>query len=349
MVDVYISPPPVSVGDDGRPEGCPVTEIQSDKATAAQGPDSAGNRLAAKRAAKAAKKAATRGSHGATPAPADEVAKSVLDANAWLDAHGRKLAIGLAALVVLGVGALLVSYWQGAQTREAGQALDTAVRTAHGLVLAPEETVPEGVLVPTFGSAKERDEKALAQMREVAKKYEGTRAGAYGALGEASSLLSLGKAEEASAAFEKLRSAQGSEYDDAADEWRSRVLEGAGYALEAQKKYADARVRFEELSKLHGGSYRILGDYHRARMLVAEGNREEAKKTLEALTKAIADKPVDASSPGDQFDFTLNTAQALLVELGGQPAERSMGLGANAGVSQRILDSLRKQLGSQKK
>jgi len=325
-----------------------VTEIQSDKATA-QARDSAGNRLAAKRAAKAAKKAAVRGNGATAAAPADEVAKSVLDANAWLDAHGRKLAIGFAALVVLGVGALFVSHWQGAQTREAGQALDAAVRTAHGLVLSPEETVPEGVLVPTFGSAKERDEKALTQMREVSKKYEGTRAAAYAALGEASSLLNLGKAEEASAAFEKLRNAQGNEYEDSADLWRSRVLEGAGYALEAQKKYPEARARFEELSKLHGGSYRILGDYHRARMLVAEGNREDAKKTLEALTKAIVDKPADALNPGDQFDSTLNAAQGLLVELGGQPVERNMGLGANSGVSQRILDSLRKQLGNQKK
>jgi tetratricopeptide (TPR) repeat protein len=188
---------------------------------------------------------------------------------------------------------------------------------------------------------KEREEKALSQFREVSKQFPGTPAAAYAQLGEANAQLRLGNFAEASSTFEKLRNAK-----DQDELIQFRVLEGAGYALEGQKKYAEARERFEALSKLNNGAYRILGDYHRARTLVAEGKRDEAKKLLEELTKAEADKPVDESDPGsaERYESTLGAAQTLLIELGGTPPERSAGA---SGISQQVLDSLRKQLGAQ--
>lgn len=327
-----------------------MTDIHSEKAEtpARETRDTAGNRLAAKRAAKAARKAAARG----TTSPADEVAKSVSSVTDWLDEHGRTVWLAVGALVVVAVGGVVASNLVDRGQREGGTLLHTAVVTSHGIIIAPEETPPEDAIVPTFTSLSARDDKALSQYREVLKKAGSSPAARYAALGEANSLFSLGKTAEAGTAFEKLRAELGQAPDKSAQEDpesfpRFRVLEGAGYALEAEKKYADARQRFEALSQLDKGAYRTLGDYHQARMLVAEGKRDEAKKLLEALTKAAADKPVDAIEPGERFESTVTAAQTLLVELGGQPAERTTG--AASGISQQVLDSLRKQLGNAKK
>jgi tetratricopeptide (TPR) repeat protein len=311
--------------------------MQSDKADSPSR-DSAGTRLAAKRAAKAAKKAAARGTTNAVGEAANTVAH---EATAWMDRHGRTVLIALGAGVAIAIGALVISNMSQGKDREAGALLQAAVATAQGIVVPAEETPPEDPIFPVFPSVKEREEKALAQFAEVSKQYPDTVAGTYAQLGEANTQLRLGKYAEASGLFEKLRNAK--EQDDFI---RFRVLEGAGYALEGDKKYADARARFEALSKLSNGAYRVLGDYHRARMLVAEGKRDDAKKLLEELTKAEADKPAEegAPAPAERYESTLSAAQTLLTELGGKPPERSAG---GTGISQQVLDSLRKQLGSQ--
>jgi len=317
-----------------------VADIQSDKAhVPAQ--ETAGSRLAAKRAAKSARKAASRG----TSNPAEEVAKSVQNVNAWIDAHGRKVWIALGACVAAAVAALIIASLQEGKGREAGALLRTAVITNQGIIVAPDETPPEEPLFPTFTAAKERDEKALAQFRDVQKQYPSSNAAGYAALGEGNTLLRLGKNAEASAVFEKLRTSR-DDKDDKDTFLRFRALEGAGYALEGQQKYADAAERFDALSKLKNGAYRKVGDYHRARMLVQQGKRDEAKQLLEALDKAAAEKPAEVDEPAtSDFEFATTAAQTLLTELGGQPKQSTSGGG---GISQSVLDSLRKQLGSKK-
>jgi len=311
--------------------------MQSDKADSPPR-DTAGSRLAAKRAAKAAKKAAARGTSNAVGEAANTVA---YEATAWMDRHGRTVLIALGASIAVAIGVLVISNISQSKNREAGALLQTAVTTAQGIVVPADETPPEDPIFPVFPSVKEREEKALGQFREVSKQYPDTLAGTYAQLGEANTQLRLGNFAEASGTFEKLRNAK--EQDDFI---RFRVLEGAGYALEGQKKYSDARERFEALSKLNSGAYRILGDYHRARTLVAEGKRDEAKKLLEELTKAEAEKPAEDGqpAPAERYESTLTAAQTLLTELGGKPPERSAG---GSGISQQVLDSLRKQLGSQ--
>jgi tetratricopeptide (TPR) repeat protein len=311
--------------------------MQSDNADS-PARDTAGTRLAAKRAAKAAKKAAARGTTNAVGEAANTVA---FEATAWMDRHGRTVLIALGAGVALAIAALIISNVSQSKNREAGALLQSAVTTAQGIVVPADETPPEDPIFPVFPSVKEREEKALAQFREVSKQYPDTLAGTYAQLGEANTQLRLGNYADASATFEKLRNAK--EQDDFI---RFRVLEGAGYALEGLKKHAEARERFEALSKLNSGAYRILGDYHRARTLVAEGKRDEAKKLLEELTKAEAEKPAPDDgqpAPAERYESALSAAQILLTELGGKPPERTGG----SGISQQVLDSLRKQLGSQ--
>jgi tetratricopeptide (TPR) repeat protein len=310
----------------------PVANIQSDKADA-PARETAGARLAAKRAAKAAKKASQRG----TATPLQEVQKSVLVVNAWIDEHGRKVWLALGGVAVVCAAWLGFSAYQDRRDRDAGEILHTAISTSAGIIVPADETQPEDPIFPVFSSVKERDDKALAQFRDVQKKFPNSRAAGYAALGEANALLGLGKFPEAAALFSKLLDGAG---DDSF--LRFRGLEGAGYALEGQQKYADAGKRFAELSKLENGEYRTLGDYHQARMLVLQDQRAEARKLLEALSKAAADKPEEQ---GERFESVAQSAQTLLSELGGQPAEKAAG---KSGISQHVLDALRKQLGTQK-
>jgi tetratricopeptide (TPR) repeat protein len=318
-----------------------VADIQSDNADS-PARETAGTRLAAKRAAKAARKAATRGSGAATDAASDDSAPSTaLEATAWLDKHGRAILMVVGGAIAVAVAGLLISNASEGKNREGGTLLQTAVTSSLGIVVPAEETPPEDPIFPVFPSAKERDEKALSQFRDVSKKFPDSLASTYAQLGEGNTLLGLGNYADASTAFEKLRAAT-----NADDFVRARALEGAGYALEGQKNYAQARERFEALSKLKNGAYRTLGDYHRARMLVAEGKRDDAKKLLEELTKAAAEKPADSAAdtaPTDRFESTLNAAQTLLTELGGKPPERA---GGASGISQQVLDSLRRQMGA---
>jgi tetratricopeptide (TPR) repeat protein len=311
----------------------PVANIQSDKADAPVR-ETAGARLAAKRAAKAAKKASQRGTTNALQA---DVNKSVLVVNAWIDAHGRKVWFGVAGVVAVCVAWLGFSAYQSRRDRDAGEILRTAIASSAGIIVPADDTPPEDPIFPTFGSVKERDAKALSQFRDVQKKFPNSHAAGYAALGEANASLGLGKYPEAAALFAKL-------LEDAGDDTflRFRGLEGAGYALEGQQKYADAGKRFAELSKLANGAYRTLGDYHQARMLVLQNQRAEARKLLEALSKAAADKPEEQ---GERFESVAQSAQTLLSELGGQPAEKAAG---KSGISQHVLDALRKQLATQK-
>jgi hypothetical protein len=317
----------------GRAE-VPVANTQSDKASA-PARETQGARLSAKRAAKAARKAAARGNTNAV----EEVTKSVLEVNAWVDKHARWLWLGLGAVVIGIVGWIVIGRYMDARSRAAGDLLHVAVTTSEGIVTGPDEPAPEDAVLPVFTSAKERDEKALQQFGQVDKQYPDSKAGLYARLNEANNLLALNKPADAGAAYDKLLA---SATDDTF--LRSRALEGAGYALEAQKKYADAQKRFEELSKLQNGAYRTLGDYQRARQLVLQDKRDDARKVLEELSKASADKP---DEPGERYESLSFAAQTLLTELGGQAAEKSGG--KNPGISQHVLDSLRKQLGSQKK
>jgi tetratricopeptide (TPR) repeat protein len=318
----------------GRAE-VPVANIQSDKADS-PARETAGSRLSAKRAAKAAQKASQRGNVN----PAQEVAKSMQEVNAWIDNHGRKVWYVLGAGVVAAVAAIAITSYMETRNRGAGELLQTAVTTSEGLIIAPEETPPEDAIVPTFESVKVRDAKALQQFRAVDSKFPSSPAAHYALLGQANALLELAKYSDAASAYDK---ALASADDDVF--LRFRALEGSGYALEGQQKYPQARERFEQLSKLNNGAYRSIGDYHRARMLVAEGKRDEARKLLEALSKAAADKP---DEQGERFESVTAAASTLLTELGGEPAEKGPSA-KGSGISQQVLDAVRKQLGSQKK
>jgi tetratricopeptide (TPR) repeat protein len=312
-----------------------VANIQSNNANSPPR-DTAGSRLAAKRAAKAAQKAAKRGTNN----PIADATRSVQHAAAWVDDHSKKLWIGLGAVVVVGVAWVLLARYLTTKDYDAGAALHGAVTISQGIVVAPDDTAPEDTIVPTFSSAQERATKALASYGEVAKKYGSSAAGRYAMLGVANSQFELGKYPEAASEYAKVLDVAGND-----TYLRFRALEGSGYALEAQQKYPDALKRFEELSRFANATYRSLGDYHRARMLVAQGKQAEARALLENLSKALAANT--NAQERERFESSVESAETLLQELGGRPTEKprvDLMHGGGGGLSQDVLDALRKQL-----
>ncbi len=309
--------------------------------------DTAGSRLAAKRAAKAAQKAAARG----TTQPAEDVARSMLWATSWLDKHARTVWAGFGALALVGIGWVVVSMHGAKLDREAGGLLHAAVTTASGIVVSEEEPSPSGEepLVPTFGTAAERDKKALEAYQAVDKKFPSVAAAHWAKLGEANEELALGKFDQAVPSFTAALAQAG---DDTF--LRFRTLEGLGFALENSGKSDQALKRFEELGRLDNGAYKTVADYQRARILASTGKRDEARKVLEALTKASADKP---AAENDKFPSVTESAQTLLQELGGQRSDKQpqldlsalgAGGGNNPALTQQIMDALRKQLAAKK-
>jgi tetratricopeptide (TPR) repeat protein len=299
--------------------------------------DTAGTRLAAKRAAKSAQKASRKGKSTAV----EDATRSVQQAAIWFDVHGKKVWLGLGLLIVLGVAWLGLVHYLNTKDNEAGNLLRAAVTNSQGLVITGDETPPEDALVPTFTSAEERANKALAGYRDVAAKFGSSSAGHYATLGVANTLFDLGKHDEAAREFAKVLDVAGADVF-----LRFRALEGAGYALEAQQKYPEALGRFEELAKLGNGAYKPLADYHRARVLVAQGKPADARAVLEAASKAAAAVSDEERS---RFESVIDSSETLLQELGGRPTERPRAnvMGQGGGLSPDVLDALRKQLAAQ--
>lgn len=314
----------------------------------------AASRLAAQRAAKAAAKASKRGT-SAVPNP---VAQGVSAATSWYASHGRLLWVGLAAVAV-GTLAWFVIAAQLAKTgHEAAALLSKADETALAPIVAPGEDTGSDAPKESYPTAIARAEKAKAAFAAVVKGFAGSDAASWATLGEAGSLLQLGKAAEAQKLYAKL-----SVQENAPIGVKARAIEGLGFALEGQQKYADAAKQFEKLAPLDEGSYKTLADYHRARMLVAQGQLQKAAELLQPLIKA--ERARTEAQGGIRYESVLNNAEALLTELSvalGAPSLRvdipapsmqsptpgPMQEGSGSGLSQEIIDSLRKQLESGK-
>ena len=315
---------------------------EEDKGEATPRSDAA-SRLAARRAAKAAAKAAKRGTAPIVPGG---VTKRVEAARSFYQDNARLLLIGVGAGLLAAVLWITLSSQAAKQGRQATDLLYAGVEAANAPVLGPDQTPPEDSTIDTYPSAEARAQKALAEFKRAIKQFPDARASQWAKLGEANALRELGKHAEAQKAYERVVA------DKEADSFvRARAVEGAGFALEAQQKYAEAEKRFAQLAELDKEAHKPLGDYHRARMLNALGQKQKAAEVLEALVKAERARP---PGEGTRHEGVVSDAETLLselsVELGNPklradiPAASSGATGAPGGLTQDIVEALRKQL-----
>lgn len=215
----------------------------------------AGQRLAAQQAAKAARKAAERG-RDADRVQEKAIAQAAV-AKDWLEDNLKPL--GLIAAVVLLVAVIGIGWSTFArrQSRAAGAELAAVLD----------------------GNAD--DPAALANAyATVAEEHPKTPAAAWARIGEGRALYAQKQWEKARTAYQDALEIS----DGEAVRWAA--LEGIAYSLEAEKSYDQAIAQLETLRELDG-NIAPIATYHEGRILVAQGKLDEAKIKFESVLSAL--------------------------------------------------------------
>jgi hypothetical protein len=239
---------------------------------------------------------------------ADTVLETAARAKNWIAKH-REVFGGLIAVAVLGTGGFFGwMYWQDKRTDDASAMLAQALADEHGHISDKadddddDDSRPKP-LYPTFKSAADRRDAALAKYRAVESKFSGTGAAILARLAEAALLLDSGDAKGALLAYDEVR---GSPLAMADVEVRGRAIEGRGFAHEllaqsdspsASKHLDDALLADKELQAVDMTGMKELGMYHEARVLLAKGEKTKAIEVLKAVYKLV-------SEPGDNHRFS---------------------------------------------
>jgi hypothetical protein len=235
----------------------------------------------------------------------DPLVSRAFDAQKWIKDNAQLFTI-LVVVAVLGLGGFLGwSFWQDKRNADASALLAKAFADEHGHVSDKEPDDGDTLtteLYPTFKSAAERRDTAIAQCRAVETRYAGTGAAILARLSEASLLLDAGDAKGALAAYDDVR---GSPLAKADPEVRGRAVEGIGFADEllakgegpGNEKYLDeALAAYRDLAAIDSTGIKELGLYHQARVLLAKGNKAKAIDLLKEDHKLVSD-------PGETHAF----------------------------------------------
>ncbi|MEM7434021.1 MAG: tetratricopeptide repeat protein [Myxococcota bacterium] len=235
---------------------------------------SPGQRLAATRAAKSARKAAERGRQAEMVE--DKALAQAAVAKDWLEDNLRT--IGLAVAGVLIVAAIGIG-WSTVERNK---------NEAAGSQLA-------SVL-----DANIYDDAELAKSyAAVATDHEGTPAATWALIGQGRALYGQGQHAEARASYMKALEST----DEETLQWVA--IEGIAYTYEAEEAYDEALAQLDALREL-SKEVAPIASYHQGRILMAEGRTDEAKLKLQAVTSELR-RPGGPSLP-----FTRSQAEARL-------------------------------------
>jgi predicted negative regulator of RcsB-dependent stress response len=222
-----------------------------------QAPMTAGERLAAQQAAKAARKAAQKG-RDAELVEEKAIAQAVV-AKDWLQDNLKPL--GLMTAGVLLVAAVGIGW----STFSRGQAVDAGA--ALGAVIDGDTS----------------DSAALASAyADVAEAHPKTPAAAWARIGQGKALYEQGDFSGARTAYQAALGIS----DDEVVRWAA--LEGVAYSLEAETSYEEALGELEALREVDPSIAPIAG-YHQGRILLAQGKLEEAKTKFDGVLADLKD------------------------------------------------------------
>jgi len=270
---------------------------------------------------------------------ADSLLEGAARAKNWIAQH-RGTFGGLVAVAVLGTGGFFGwIYWQDRRNDDASAALARAVADEHGHVSEKadeddDDDTKAKPLYPTFKSATDRREAALAKYRTVESKYPGTGAAILARLAEAALLLDAGDAKGAIAAYDEVRSSPLAMADS---EVRGRAVEGHGFADElltqsdtagSEKHRDDALAAYRELQAVDMPGMKELGMYHEARVLLTKGDKPKAIEILKEVHKLVGE-----GGEGHRFSYLEFVVEDRLRELdpGALPPKSPKGPGGPGG------------------
>jgi hypothetical protein len=239
---------------------------------------------------------------------ADPLIERARRAGQWIKQHGQLTGV-IVTIAVVGIGgALGWMGWQDKRQAEASAVLAQAFADERGHIStkADEDEDDEKarpVLYPTFKSATERRDAALAKYRQVESKYPGTGAAYLARLSEAGLLLDQGDAKGALAAYGEVKASPLALADV---EVRGRAIEGTGFADELlahsdeaakDKHLDDALSAYKQLEQVDAKGFKELGMYHEARVLQAKGDKDKAIELLKDVHKRVTE-------PGETHPFS---------------------------------------------
>lgn len=239
-----------------------------------QAPLTAGERLAAQQAAKAARKAAQRG-RDAELVEEKAIAQAVV-AKDWLADNLKPLGLmagGVLLVAAAGIGWATFTHGQNAA---AGQQL--------AAVLEGDADDPAAL---------------AAAYANVAGSHAKTPAAAWARIGEGRALYAQGQFEPARVAYQAALEAS----DDETIRWAA--LEGISYSLEAEKSYDEALEQLEALRAVNRSIAPIAG-YHQGRILAAQGKLDEAKTKFDWVLNELKESDAPA------LPYTQEQAEARL-------------------------------------
>jgi predicted negative regulator of RcsB-dependent stress response len=222
----------------------------------------AGQRLAAQQAAKAARKAAQKG-RDAELVEEKALAQAAV-AKDWLQDNLKPLGLlagGVLLVAAIGIG---WSTFKRRQQRAAGEELAAVL----------DGGADDDALLATAYAA-------------VADAHPKTPAAAWARIGEGRALYANGDWERARSAYQSALESS----DDETVRWAA--LEGIAYAFEAEGTYERAIEELEALRELNRNVAPIAG-YHQGRILAKQGKLDEAKLKFERVLNELkeADAPV---------------------------------------------------------
>jgi hypothetical protein len=285
---------------------------------------------------------------------ADPLLEHAARASKWIREHGQTFG-ALVAIGVLGVGGFLGwVYWQDKRDADASALLARAFADEHGHIGNTDEDDDDSktkLLYPTFKSAAERRDAALAKYRAVEGKYSGTGAAILARLAEASLLLDEGDAKGAAAAYEDVKASPLAQADG---EVRGRALEGIGFADELlaesdapnkDRHLADALGAFQRLEQVDVKGFKELGMYHQARVLQATGDQAKAVELLKDVHKRVTEP--GESHPFSYLEFVVEDRLRAL-DPSALPPKAPKGAGGNPDLDNPQYQELLRQLKQRK-
>jgi len=321
----------------------------------------AGQRLAAAKAAKAARKAAQRGKDAEKVE--DKATEQAEAASRWLEENRQKLLMLVAAIVLIGAGIFAFQRFARAGDAEAAGALWDAMEVANARIVDPEleeeaaDDDAEDEEEVTFESERARAEAAVEAFEEVIATHGGTKAAAFARIGLGNAQRVLGDAGAARESYE----AALAESDD--PEVALRSLEGIGFTHEVDEAWDEAEARFEEMGDIDRPGAEILADYHLARIALAKDETERAKEKLQALLESLDEEDAPQMEfVRDQAEMRLREIDPSLVQSsapsmipgmggpGGMPGAGGLGGAGGEGMTpemQRMLEELMRKQGQQ--
>jgi tetratricopeptide (TPR) repeat protein len=274
------------------------------------------------------------------PAEVEQAARTFSD---FMQDHRGTILAGLGGLVVIALVAFGVQRFMRSGAAEQAAQLAHALELANAPIDADDTDGKTDDGKPVFKTEQERAGKALAAFEQVIASSSDGEAGVWAKLASAAENLELGKYDEARTRFQSVYDAHQKEPALAA-----RALEGVGISLEAAGKTDDAVKTYEKLKYVEGS--KELSEFHLARLKLEKGDREGGKTMLKALYDSLS-TPSEGSAPSR---YLKSEVEVRLAEIDSKLVDKGSSGGAGGGGDpqqfseeqiQKLIEQLQKQGG----